>query len=241
MRRERLFGGLVVGALVLAACGSDDGGSSASMSDAVETYADGVHASYEASLESATAMDAAIDAFVADPTDATLEAAKQAWLDARDDYGLDRGVPLLRRPDRQRGDRTRGPDQRVADGRGLRRLRRGRSPRPGIINDPDTYPDDRRGTAGVAQRGGRRDQHLHRLARHRVPALGSGPQRGRARRPPGVRLRRRTRTPTVAALYLDDRVGPARRPPAGPRRRVGAGPGRQLPRRVPRRSSPRRR
>jgi putative iron-regulated protein len=32
-------------------------------------------------------MDLAIDAFLADPTPATLEAAKRAWLVARDDYG----------------------------------------------------------------------------------------------------------------------------------------------------------
>ena len=44
--------------------------------------------SYEASLTSATVMDTSIDAFTADPTDETLEAAKQAWLAARDHYGL---------------------------------------------------------------------------------------------------------------------------------------------------------
>ncbi len=44
--------------------------------DAVTTYADGVHASYEASLDSATTMDAAIDAFIADPNDDTLEACR---------------------------------------------------------------------------------------------------------------------------------------------------------------------
>ena len=38
----------------------------------------------------------------------------------------DRGVPLLRRPDRQPRRRARGPDQRLAARRGLRRLRRGR-------------------------------------------------------------------------------------------------------------------
>ena len=37
----------------------------------------------------------------------------------------DRGVPLLRRSHRQPRRRPRGPDQRLADGRGLRRLRRG--------------------------------------------------------------------------------------------------------------------
>ncbi len=47
-------------------------------------YAEGVSASYEASLETATAMDVAIDAFVADPTDESLEAAKESWLGARE-------------------------------------------------------------------------------------------------------------------------------------------------------------
>jgi putative iron-regulated protein len=42
---------------------------------------------YSESLESARAMDEAIDALVADPTPERLEAAKQAWLTARDDYG----------------------------------------------------------------------------------------------------------------------------------------------------------
>lgn len=74
-------------ALLAAACGGTDGPDDEDLVDAVETYGAGVHASYEASLSSAATMDAAIDAFVADPTDASLEAAKQAWLTARDDYG----------------------------------------------------------------------------------------------------------------------------------------------------------
>lgn len=53
----------------------------------VANYANGVHASYSRSLASARAMDMAIDAFIADPTPAALEAAKRAWLIARDDYG----------------------------------------------------------------------------------------------------------------------------------------------------------
>jgi putative iron-regulated protein len=51
------------------------------------TYADLVHAAYEAAIASATEMQTAIEAFVADPTDATIAAAKDAWLAARDDYG----------------------------------------------------------------------------------------------------------------------------------------------------------
>jgi putative iron-regulated protein len=53
---------------------------------AAETYADVVYASYDDSVQSATAMKAAITAFLANPNDATLAAAKQAWLTARNDY-----------------------------------------------------------------------------------------------------------------------------------------------------------
>ena len=51
------------------------------------TYADLVHAAYTASIASATDLQAAIAALVAEPSDTTLEAARQAWLTARDDYG----------------------------------------------------------------------------------------------------------------------------------------------------------
>src|SRR5687768_11593680 len=47
------------------------------------TYADLVHASYGAAIASATEMQTAIEAFIADPTEATLGAAKDAWLAAR--------------------------------------------------------------------------------------------------------------------------------------------------------------
>ena len=75
------------------AAGTDDsaadaaGTTEAEMLAAVTTYADLVTASYDASIASAEALQTAIAAFVADPTDETLAAAKQQWLDARDDYG----------------------------------------------------------------------------------------------------------------------------------------------------------
>jgi putative iron-regulated protein len=75
----------VASALALAACGSD--ASEDLQGEVVENYAAVVHESYVLSLASATAMDAAITALAADPTDANLEAARQAWLAARDDYG----------------------------------------------------------------------------------------------------------------------------------------------------------
>jgi putative iron-regulated protein len=73
-------------ALALSACGND---SSADLeTEVVANYADVVHETYSMSLASATEMGAAIDALAADPTDANLAAAKDAWLAARDDYGL---------------------------------------------------------------------------------------------------------------------------------------------------------
>ena len=55
--------------------------------NAVANYAEGVHALYMKSLQSATAMDQTIDTFIENPTPASLEGAKRAWLRARDDYG----------------------------------------------------------------------------------------------------------------------------------------------------------
>jgi putative iron-regulated protein len=78
----------LIGVVGLAACGDgDDGPSADDKQEVVEQYAAGVHAAYDASLASATELDAAIDAFAADPTDEAMAAAKQVWLTARDDYG----------------------------------------------------------------------------------------------------------------------------------------------------------
>ena len=54
----------------------------------VQNYAEGAYASYSRSLSSAQSMDAAIDNFLAEPSQVRLDAAKRAWLLARDDYGV---------------------------------------------------------------------------------------------------------------------------------------------------------
>lgn len=54
---------------------------------AATTYADLVWASYSDTVEATKQMQSDIEAFVADPTDATLETAKESWLTARDAYG----------------------------------------------------------------------------------------------------------------------------------------------------------
>jgi putative iron-regulated protein len=72
--------------MMLAACG-ESGPSDDLKQEVVTNYANGVHFLYSKSLQSATVLDGAIDAFLAEPTPATLEGAKRAWLKARDDYG----------------------------------------------------------------------------------------------------------------------------------------------------------
>jgi putative iron-regulated protein len=94
----------LISAMAVAGCSSDDsdnsastttgsdtttsvaGASAADTADAMKTYANLVVANYDASIASAKTMQTAIESFLAGPTAGTLAAAKQAWLDARDDY-----------------------------------------------------------------------------------------------------------------------------------------------------------
>src|SRR5262245_9636936 len=65
------------------------GGTPALAADAaavIETYADIAHAKYEDALTTAVALEKAIDTLIAQPTDANLKAARQAWLASRPPY-----------------------------------------------------------------------------------------------------------------------------------------------------------
>lgn len=81
--------------VLLAACGDDaNRGATGTKSDPLanaapvtEQYAKNVHANYVECLDKARALKSAIDAFVASPSAATLEAAKAAWIAARLPYG----------------------------------------------------------------------------------------------------------------------------------------------------------
>ena len=97
-RRRLLCAGFatIVAATALAGVGAPgagavttslDGVSAAQARAAAEGYAEIVRASYDASIESAKQLQTAVQAFVASPTQETLDAAKQAWIAARDDYG----------------------------------------------------------------------------------------------------------------------------------------------------------
>jgi putative iron-regulated protein len=115
------------------------GVSAADTKAAAETYADLVVASYDASIASATAMQGAIDAFLADPNEATLATAKQAWLAARADYSPTEAFrfyngPIDNADDGPEGQLNAWPmDEAYVD-------YVAGNPNSGIINDVDEYP-----------------------------------------------------------------------------------------------------
>ncbi len=78
---------LLATGVLTAACG-DDGGASGETAAVVEAYATNVYASYSDTVTSATALKTAVDAFVAAPSAATLEAARTAWKASREPYLL---------------------------------------------------------------------------------------------------------------------------------------------------------
>ena len=63
------------------------GGGGSDASERIDAYADLVHRSYQAAYKDAERLRGAIDTFLADPTEKTMEAAKRAWLNARQSYG----------------------------------------------------------------------------------------------------------------------------------------------------------
>lgn len=104
-RRRRIHlvtaAALACTALVAAGCSDDESGDDTTTTvdevvgslteeqaaPVAEHYADGVHASYQASIDSATELRASLADLTEDPTDEHLAAAKEQWLAARDDYG----------------------------------------------------------------------------------------------------------------------------------------------------------
>jgi putative iron-regulated protein len=69
----------------LIACGGRD--DTALKQSAVETYADIAYATYADSYSAAVDLQAALETFIATPSDAALADAKAAWLAAREPYG----------------------------------------------------------------------------------------------------------------------------------------------------------
>ncbi|WP_165855574.1 imelysin family protein [Marinobacter sp. JSM 1782161] len=77
--------------VALTACSSLQGNSAqsdkpATPANVVEQYADIAHATYEDALITARALDVATDTLIANPTEANLQAAREAWLASRVPY-----------------------------------------------------------------------------------------------------------------------------------------------------------
>ncbi|MDP1848355.1 MAG: imelysin family protein [Solirubrobacteraceae bacterium] len=88
IRLKAVLSALLVAGLAIGGCG---GGGDAAVSvqgkaAVAEHYADLAHGAYGASVASAEQMGEAIDGFLERPTQARLDAARQAWIGARDDY-----------------------------------------------------------------------------------------------------------------------------------------------------------
>jgi putative iron-regulated protein len=113
-------------AALFAALGAGGAAQAADSAAVIATYADIAHAGYEDSLATAMGLDAAVDALIAKPSAATLQAARAAWVAARAPYQQTEGLPL-RQPDRRR---LGGPGERLAARRGADRLCRRRLWRP---------------------------------------------------------------------------------------------------------------
>ena len=140
MKRIAVLFALAAMALGLLAGCAQSGPDDQLKEDVVNNYADGVHHLYSVSLESAMAMDVAIDRFVADPTPTHLESAKRMWLNARDDYGPTEAFRFYDGPIDNPDDGPEGLinawplDEAYID------YVEG-DPTAGIINNPAEYPD----------------------------------------------------------------------------------------------------
>jgi putative iron-regulated protein len=133
---KRIVSVTAVATLALAACSGGDEGTA---EDVVANYADLVHESYQMSLDSAIALDAEVDTFLASPSEDSLAAAKEAWLTARDDYGPTEafrfyGGPIDNEEDGPEGMINAWPlDEAYID------YVEG-APESGIVNLPEEYP-----------------------------------------------------------------------------------------------------
>ena len=77
---------VLAGGLLSAGCSSDEGSTGASRAAVVANYSANLYRAYSDSVDDAQAFQADITAFLADPTDATLGAARDSWLASREHY-----------------------------------------------------------------------------------------------------------------------------------------------------------
>ena len=78
---------LAISVMAFSACTGDEGEGDLRQA-VIDNYAAGAFASYAKSLSTARELDVAVDSFLSSPSQVRLDAAKHAWLRARDDYGV---------------------------------------------------------------------------------------------------------------------------------------------------------
>jgi putative iron-regulated protein len=79
---------VALGSVGCSSSGDDSSDDSAARNEVVKNYAANVSANYADTLSGAKDLKQAVDAFVADPTDASLSKARKAWLSCRNPYAL---------------------------------------------------------------------------------------------------------------------------------------------------------
>jgi putative iron-regulated protein len=84
--RQSILGHVCASALLGAALLGATPAKAAEIGQVIETYSDIAHAKYEDALNAAVALEKAVDALIATPTEDNLKAARQAWLASRPSY-----------------------------------------------------------------------------------------------------------------------------------------------------------
>ncbi|PIB36640.1 peptidase m75, imelysin [Reichenbachiella sp. 5M10] len=86
---KRFFTLILTSLVALSACDNDDDSNNndAQLALAIENYAAIVEANYLDAYDDARALQTAVGTFITAPSEATMEAAKDAWLAARETYG----------------------------------------------------------------------------------------------------------------------------------------------------------
>jgi len=93
MKTKQIFTGILLTSIFFTGCKKDDTTEGTTDIDALKsstktTYADLAYANYSDALSTAENLKIKIDEFVSSPSESTLDAAKTAWLEAREPYGL---------------------------------------------------------------------------------------------------------------------------------------------------------
>ncbi|NOG51162.1 MAG: hypothetical protein HND48_18330 [Chloroflexi bacterium] len=167
------------------------------------TYADIAYASYGDSLTTALDLRDAIAAFVAEPSEETFAAAKEAWLAANEPYGQTEAYRFYGGPiddeDGPEGLLNAWPlDEAYVDYIDS-------DPNAGIINNLTDYPEITRDLLVSLNEAGAEGEHQHRLPRHRVLAVGAGFVRRLGRTARLHRLHHRAQRRTPRGLSDDPR------------------------------------